>query len=144
MITRDQMFAPLLEACPAFLPTWDRFLASDDAAVKIDDPYADGPLYYIALGDLSRHLVDELVDGETAHFQAVFDVVETWIVQGDKYVSNAAVVGLLEGLQNVSGYAGIDAERFCQWLGPESRKAWTSLYESWGDMPGEQTPKPPN
>lgn len=134
MITRDQMFAPMLEACPTFLPVWEQFLASDDAAVKVGDYYAEGPLYYIALGDLSRHLVRELIDERTVHFQAVFDLVEVWIVDGDQYVSNAAVVGLLEGLQNVSGHSGVDAELFRPWLRPETSTAWDALNEGWDQL----------
>jgi hypothetical protein len=140
MVTRDQMFVPMLEACPTFMPMWEGFLASDDGGSTVGD-YAEGPLYYIALGDLSRHLVQELIEGQTAHFDAVFNVVEAWIVDGDEYVSNAAVVGLLAGLQNVSCHHGVDAERFCLWFRPETRKEWEALHVFSEEVAGEKTPR---
>jgi hypothetical protein len=126
MITRDRMFAPMLAACPGFKPAWDEFLASE-----ITNEPEEGPLYYTALGDLARHLIKDLLADRTSHFGPVFDVVETWIVDGDEYVRDAAAVGLLEGLQNHCGHSGVDAELFRPWLRSESIKAWDALNAFW-------------
>src|SRR5579863_6287654 len=92
VIRREQMFEPLLQADPTFGPVWDAFLCE----WKDEDEQP----FYLALADLARHLIGRLERGETAVFDAVFDVVERWHLQGDSYVKEAASVGLLEGLQN--------------------------------------------
>jgi hypothetical protein len=93
VITRSEMFEPLLEVYPAFAPDLQ----------QISDDYADEDQLpsYIALGELAHHLIERIERGETTGIAEVFSVVERWHVEGDDYVREAASVGLLEGLQNI-------------------------------------------
>ena len=93
MITRSEMFTPLLEADPSFQERWQRFLAD----------YADEPepLIYVALGELAEHLVESVRAGDVDRFARVFETVERWHTEGDAYVSEAASIGLLESLQGI-------------------------------------------
>lgn len=129
MITKDQMFAPLLAACPSFEPTWREFVEESEHHPDQE------PLYYIALGDLARHLVERLRSGATEEFPAVFQVVERWHCLGDHYVQEAATIGLLEGIQNIAGHESVDPAVFEKWLLPASKKWWGKLNGFWdGDI----------
>lgn len=105
------MFEPLLIADPSFQPRWTEFVVewSDEA---------DLPLY-VALSSLAQHLLGRLETGDTAGFDRVFSVVERWHTSGDAYVKEAASIGFLEDLQNLSG--GSDKRRVTvePWLGPQ-------------------------
>jgi hypothetical protein len=126
MISKNDMFEPMLAACPTFVPAWRAFLNEWEDS-------KEGLPYYLALGDLARHLVEQLDAGTTKQFEAVFDVVERWHCEGDSYVKEAATIGLLEGIQNNSGHSGIDPRRFEFWLKPESKRWWDKLNRFWND-----------
>ncbi len=93
MITPNQMFAPLLIACPDFEPQWARFMAEWQDRKK-------PPPYYLLLNKLAQHIGRKFGAGETDHFAAIFAMVERWHVEGNDYVQKAASIGLLEDLQN--------------------------------------------
>jgi hypothetical protein len=117
----------LLEACPSFRVRWTAYVA---------EPAYDESLLYVHLGEFARHVVELLKNGSTGEFAAVFDAVERLHVNGDAYVREAATIGLLEGLQNVAGHAGIDPESFVPHLRPESSKWWAELNGFWaGTLP---------
>jgi hypothetical protein len=124
MIPKNDMFEPMLVACPIFLPAWRAFLN------EWEDSKEELP-YYLALGDLAHHLVEQLDAGATQNFEAVFDVVERWHCEGDPYVKEAATIGLLESIQNISLNSGIDPRRFEFWLKPESKRYWDKLNRVW-------------
>lgn len=128
MIVKDEMFTPMLQACPFLLPVWEAFRA--EWADEADKPY------YIALGEFADHLVERFRLGETADFPAIFDVVERWHLEGDAYVREAATIGLLESLQTVAGNNDLDPASFEPWLKPETRKWWDRLNRFWADEPG--------
>ena len=128
MLARDDMFTPLLEADPTFLPRWREFLS------EWSDEPDDLPLY-VALWELAHHIIEMQRAGNTAALQKVFDVVERWHIEGDRYVSEAATIGLLEGIQNilVSGKSseGVLGSDFEPYFGPETRRWWDKLYRFW-------------
>jgi hypothetical protein len=124
MIAKNDMFEPMLVACPVFVPVWRAFLN------EWEDSEEELP-YFVALGDLARHLVEQLDAGATQNFEAVFAVVERWYCEGDSYTKEAATIGLLEGIQNVSLNRGIDPRRFEFWLKPESKRRWDELNRFW-------------
>lgn len=126
MILKEQMFEPMLEACPSFVPEWTAFCSDFQAEIK------DGfPCEYIALAALARHLRALHESGTTGEFHAVFEVVERWHCEGEHYVKEAATVGLLEDLQNDEARG----EVFKPWLLPESKKWWDRLIRFWdGDV----------
>jgi len=117
------MFEPLLIADPSFQPRWTEFVAEWD-----DEP--ELPLY-LALSSLARHLLSRLQTGDTAGFDRIFAVVERWHTNGDAYVREAASIGLLEDLQNLSGGNDKRPVTVEPWLGPESRRWWDKLDRFW-------------
>ncbi len=128
------MFGPLLVADPSFSTRWDEFRAD----------YADEPELplYIALGELADHLIQRIRRGDAPDIHKVFQVVETWHLEGDEYVREAASIGLLESIQNQLGGNGRDKNansinaQIEHWLGRESRRWWDKLDRYWG---GDQT-----
>ena len=129
MISKNDMFEPMLVACPVFVPAWRAFLD------EWKDSEEELP-YYSALGDLAHHLVEQLDAGATQNFEAIFDVVERWHCEGDSYTKEAAMNGLLEGIQNISLNRGIDPRRFESWLKPLSKRSWDSLNRAWNGEDG--------
>ncbi len=126
MISRDQMFEPLLVALPSFQAQWDDLLRE----------WSDGEgglPHYLALSSLARHLVELLARGQDAQLRAAFEVVEQWNVAGDAYVKDAATVGLLEVLQNHNLHEGTDPEQFRRFLGPESQRWWDKVIRFWSE-----------
>lgn len=124
MIGKDEMMSVLVIACPTFAPEWQAFLD------EWRDQKEDLPLY-IALGQLARHLCGMLAQGDTATFPSFFQAVERLHVQGDKYVREAACVGLLEDLQNLDLHSGTKPEQFRPYLGTESERCWSELNRFW-------------
>ncbi|UIY25286.1 hypothetical protein LZK76_06140 [Rhizobium leguminosarum] len=82
---RSNMFEPLLQADPSFREKWEVFREEYRSADEL-------PLY-LALSELARHLIQDLETGNTHRFEAIFDVVERWHINGDPYVQEAATVG---------------------------------------------------
>jgi hypothetical protein len=121
---RDEMFEPMLTACPTFRAAYEGFLA--DWAGDPDKPQ------YLALAELARHLVSNLREGQTQDFPAVFAVVESWLLEGDSYVAEAVVVGLLEALQNTNMHPdGTVPDQFLPFLGNEARYWWEQVDQFW-------------
>jgi hypothetical protein len=128
----DQMMKPMLAACPSFFPRWKVFLSDWAGNPILEENGGDGTLpIYLALGDLSDHLIRCLEADETHEFEEVFGVVEKWINHGTHYVSEAAVVGLLEPLLQSQSYHRATPREFIQWLGPQSRKWWSEVIDYW-------------
>lgn len=122
-ITRECMFAPLLEADESFRPRWSAFLEewADEAELPL----------YIALHALDDHIQEYLDAGRTESLDAIFSVVERWHLHGDQYVRVAATVGLLEGLQNRLGEKPDKMAALERRLGPESKRWWKRLNRFW-------------
>jgi hypothetical protein len=113
---------PLLRAaCPSFESRWQAY---------VSDPIYDESLLFVHVGEFASHLVDLMVGGMVAEFEVVFDAVERLLVDGDLYVRQAATVGLLEGIQNVSG-GKTDPEQFVPYLKPKTARKWQLLNDSW-------------
>lgn len=123
MIKRGDMFEPILEVCPGFLPTWQAFC--NEWAGESERPE------YLALADLARHLIAMLEQGKVSELKAVFEVVERWHLQGDSHVKEAATIGLLEGLQNESLHNTTSPDDFLRFLLPESRFWWGKVVGFW-------------
>jgi hypothetical protein len=120
---RSNMFEPLLRADPSFHGKWQTF----QEEYRSDDEL---PLY-LALSELARHLIEDLETGNTHRFDAVFNVVERWHIEGDPYVKEAATVGLLEDLQNGHLHRKTLPDDFLPWLQPETLVWWTKVHDFW-------------
>ncbi len=128
MVAKGEMMAVLLDACPSFQPAWEVWLA------EWAESAGDLPLY-LALSEFARHLIGMLERAETKSFPAIFRAVERLQVEGEHYVREAAIVGLLEDLQNLNLYAGgTEPEQFRPFLGPQSVAAWDELYVFWHNV----------
>jgi len=125
MIKREELFTPILEACPSFQLTWDEFVAEWK-----DDP--DEMPQYLALADLARHVIGMLERDDKVGVKAIFDVVERWHLDGDPYVKEAATVGFLEDLQNTGLHEGrTTPDDFVIFLQPETKHWWLKVGEFW-------------
>lgn len=124
MITRADMFLSVLQADLTFVPIWKAFV----------EQWHDEELpTYLALSELAVHLVQKLESGQTDNLCAVFGAVENWITAGDTYVREAAIVGLVEDLQNRNLYSSCNPSDFHRWLMPETARAWKKVENFWSD-----------
>lgn len=117
------MFDLLLEADPTFQPVWDAFV--DKWRDQIELPY------YLALGDLARHVVDKLEGGLAGELKQIFAVVERWFADGDQLVREAATIGLLEELLNPNLHKTTSPDQLKQWLGPLAATQWIEVERFW-------------
>jgi len=127
MIRREQVIGLLIEACPSYRARWQAYAG---------EPEFDAELLYVHLGDFAAHVVDLLERHEGAELPALSRVVEQLHLDGDDYVTEAATIGLLEGIQNVAGHRNVSTEDLETVLGVETRRWWASLDAFWpGQIP---------
>ena len=137
MITKEEMFTPILAACPAFQAEWELFLEERQDT-------SEGSPYYLALSELARHLIGLLERNETEAIGAVFRVVEDWHLKGDQFVREAATVGLLEDLQNTNLHqGGTKPDDFLPYILPETKFWWLKVVDFWeqGKLITDDRPK---
>ena len=129
-ITKDRFFEGMIFACPSFEGNWLRFLDEWKGNPILVENGADGTLpHYLLLSELANHLIRFLEVGETSDFPEIFAVIEDWIIYGDQYVGEAAVVGLLEDLTAEHRYRTAEPSDFLTWLGPTSKKWWFEVID---------------
>jgi hypothetical protein len=117
------MMDVLIAACPTFRADWEAFRYHWQ-----DEP--DLP-YYVALGDLARHLIGLLELGDHAALTEAFRAIERLLIEGDAYVQEAAALGLLENLQNSGLHRTTEPAQFSPYLLPASAKTWNQLNDFW-------------
>ena len=122
MISKDEVMDLLLEACPSYAAKWQEYTS---------DACYDADLLYLHLGEFAHHLVELLQGSRSEEFPAVCEVIERLHVDGDSYVKEAATIGLLEGIQSVAGWKGVDLDQFVPFLGAETREWWHRLNDFW-------------
>jgi hypothetical protein len=127
-LTRDKMMPMIFEACPSFIPKYE-------AEVEY---YEGEVILYNLLGDLATHLRELHRQGKESEFPAVSAIVEQWLIEGDDYVINAAVIGFLESIQNTWNDEDTTPEEFVPYLQPLSKKWWDYLNDWWD---GKELPK---
>ncbi len=125
MIGKQEMMELLIKACPSYESRWTKYIAQ---------PEYDPELVYVHIGDFADHLVHLFQQGNIAEFPSVFDAIERFHIEGDRYVREAATIGCLEGIQNFAGNNGVDPEVFFTFLNPESAKQWKALNEFWRNI----------
>lgn len=122
-IKKAGMMPPMLEACPSFLPEWERFLGEWQ-----DEEYL--PLH-VALDYLARH-VGGLVDrNELDELPRIFDVVERWHLEGEQYVREAATIGFLESLIRWDPKEQKQQQTLERYFRPETKRYWSKLLDFW-------------
>ena len=120
MIERNQMFEPMLEAHPEFSELWKQFVDQWSS-----EP--EGLPLYILISDVVRECSKMLARGQKYHIGKVLAVVERWLLEGDPYVRQAAIVGFIEDLQNGNIHEGTSPDDFVEFLGPESSFWWLKV-----------------
>ncbi|WP_288939949.1 hypothetical protein [uncultured Roseovarius sp.] len=124
MISKEQMFAPILIVTPSFAKTWEEFLIEWQN-------HSDGLPYYLALGELANHLIILLEGGKYNEIHQIFEVAEEWLISGDRYVKEATTVGFLENLQNNNLHKNTPPNDFVQFLKPETAFWWNKVERFW-------------
>ena len=119
------MMAPMLEACPSFLPAWDEWLKDHESFLEDLGGDAESP-YYGVLSNLASHIWRLTLTENERAIKPIFDVIESWLVNGDSYVRLACSVGLLECVKCARG-ATPPKRQFKAALGPVSRKEWDRI-----------------
>lgn len=123
-LTATQLFEMIRVVCPSFVPL-------DDAQLE---EWQDEPMPpYVRISGLARHLVDLASEGQVASLVPVFALVEHAIDQGQPYVAELAVVGLLEDIQNFALQTNgeVPLTELRALLGPKSSVAWDQLMRFW-------------
>ena len=94
MISKEEMFKPILNVSDGFKPVWNEFVSEwkDDGELP----------QYLALSKLARYISRLISESQTQELSDIFEVIERWHLEGDDYVREAATVGLLEDLQNTN------------------------------------------
>lgn len=124
MIDAKDMIPLLVEASPGFAEEWAEFLAE----------WADEPSlpYYIALGDFARHMCGLMAAGDEKALKRIFVVIERLHIEGSAYVKEAAMVGLLEDLQNTNIHLpSTSPEKIERFLHPDSARWWEKVRAFW-------------
>lgn len=122
-LTRDGMIEALVEAYPALRPSWVDFQSEWNSEAE--------PPLYLFLADAVRHLISNLERGETSRFDALFGVLERWLIDGDQYVREAATIGFIEGLQNENLHHRTKPSDLIPWLGPAAKQSWDDVERFW-------------
>ena len=106
MIVKAEMMSLLGSACPSFVSARER-----SAGHWKDE--ADSIVREI-VGDLGLHLIELLQRGETAEFPAVFSAIERCLLEGDPFVRESAVPGLLQirgGRREIRRYYQVGSQK---------------------------------
>lgn len=130
------MMLPMLEACPGIEGDWRAFCENWRNE-------REGLPLYVFLGELADRCVSQWAAGNRAEPSAMFEAVEQWLVAGDRYVSEAAVIGFLEGVQNHALHRGMPLDEFSDLLGPEASAYWEGLIDFWGQGAPSESQSPP-
>lgn len=125
IITQFNLIDTLLVECPAFRPEIEAFVT------RYDPPPAEGLPHYMLMGDFVEACSERLQQGRDDEIAGLFKQVERWIEQGDKYVSDLAVIGFIEDMQNGNIHNGTKPEEFIRFLGPRSRRYWDKVNRFW-------------
>ena len=128
MITKADIAALWLEACPSFGPAFNE--SCTENGVELLNVHA---------GAFARHILSLHRSQQRAEFHAIACFIERLHTDGDPYTREFATTGILEGIQNIWGHSDIPAEEFLPYLLPDSTAAWHSLKQFWaGEMPPRQ------
>ena len=82
---------------------------------------------YLMMSELARCVVTLLEDDRIPELQEVAATLERWIVDGDEDVRKAAIVGLIEDVQNANLHRTTSPEQFAHFLYPTSLTWWDKV-----------------
>ncbi len=115
--------AALKEALPEFTPKCDAFAEewSDESELP----------YYLLLGNFSRYLIGLLESNDRKQLRTAFELIESFLRDGDAYVREAANIGILENIQNANLHERTTPDQFVEYLQPIALRYWHRLYNFW-------------
>ena len=129
MITKDEAFDGLVEACPSY------FAASDlDRYVEaFEDP--ESPDLFVRTSALALHVVDELAGGGDEALAPFFSTIETIVSDGDEEAVELVELGLIEALQNITSHqdVAVGPGTVRDLLGPDALRVWDEHDQLWRD-----------
>lgn len=129
MIQRECAMKLLIDVCPSFNEKWKEHLED------IWDRESDSILY-TDFAEFARHLTSLVASESLQEFEAVFNEIEYLLQQGDSFVQEAVMVGLLEDFQNGLLNIGYEINFIEKYFKPETKKYWASLTKFWnGEIP---------
>jgi hypothetical protein len=98
------------------------------------------PMPYAMAAALARSVVRRYSEGERECLSGLFRDLEEMLGSAGTTPEdrNLLVVGFIEDLQNVIGWAGLDAKPFYALLGPISRSEWDDLVRMWDELAKKQ------
>ena len=125
MISKETMMLPILQVAEGFKPIWNEFLDewSDENEVPV----------YLALSDLARYVSTLVEKSDGEELRDIFSVVERWHLEGDKFVKEAATVGLLEDLQNTNVVGVGVPQKIEPFLLPQTKLWWQKVSLFWSE-----------
>jgi hypothetical protein len=123
-----ELIARLLACCPALTNDWER-----ERRDRGDTNPTD-PLDYMQAAALAQVVADAFRAGNRECLPALFTCLEELLSMRPVANRDLLVVGFLEDLQGVIGWAKLDPRPFYDLLGPKSRSAWDNLVSSWAAL----------
>ena len=137
MITRDDIIGLVRALDPRFEEAAEIFLEE-----WADDPITekDGLPHYLYFAEIADFIGSDFAAGVEAKHRPTFQLIDRLILEGEHYVSEAAVVGLLEDIQNALKRRQIPLERANPLLLTESRYQWDDLIRFWDEI-RQRSPK---
>lgn len=94
----------------------------------------EGLPHYLYLDEVAHIVINDFELDRKTELRRVFQLIDRMIIEGEHYVSEAAVVGLLEGIQNLLKQRGFLLDKAYPFLLRESRYQWDDLLRFWGEI----------
>jgi hypothetical protein len=125
-IARDQVL-PLLAETDSRFPTLIEEFEAEWEGEEL-------PLYLLSPG-IAELIADDIKTGAARSNPAPFRLIERLIVDGDDYVSELAVIGFLEDIQNHLLRSNTGLILAHDYLLSESKECWLALEHFWSKIP---------
>lgn len=119
----DELMPTLVREFPAFEKHWEAHVQ-----------YWEGkpPGLYLDMAEFVHFVVDDLYASELiADVRHAFEIMEQWLVEGDKATADIVVLGFFETLQCYSSWQPFGEAAFEEFLGEKSRAEWDELKRVW-------------
>lgn len=129
MICKNEVMDFSVQACPSFKEKWEEYLTD------IWDRNSESILY-TDLAEFARHLTELVTNSKLDEMKNIFALTEKLIIEGDHFVQEAIVVGLIEDFQGGLERNGCSLKSFEKFLEPETLKYWRKVIKFWnGEIP---------
>jgi hypothetical protein len=113
----------LIAEFPGFHARWEKHLESW---------HGEPAGHYNDIAQFVHFVVEDLYPtGKTADLQHAFELVEQWLVNGNRNLRDLIAIGFLEDLQNIASWKEFGREVFISFLGPQSHHAWNEIEKTW-------------